>query len=256
MSYWDGREERAKRAKTRTEKMESEHTDEIRAVSENTVIYDEYSCGERYYIPGSEGHHPNIVVEPLDSVSAIYKYQKNPNLAVLNFASYKNPGGKFIEGSKAQEECLCHESFLYNVLRTKQDYYDWNRKHLNQSLYENRALYSPDVKFFHGTEFACDVITCAAPNYYAAHKYRNVSFDENSHALYSRIRFVLDVAAANGVKTIILGAYGCGVFGQDPEYTAKVFNALLPDYPFETVVFAVPDKNSANYRGFSKVFSR
>ena len=89
-----------------------------------------------------------IEVVDMDSVSAIFQYAEN-NTAVLNFASYKNPGGMFVNGSKAQEECLCHESFLYNVLKENQNYYNWNNQHKNRALYLNRALYSPNIKFFH-----------------------------------------------------------------------------------------------------------
>lgn len=83
----------------------------------------------------------------------------------------------------------------------------------------------------------------------------NAAIEENSIVLDSRIRFVLDVAAVNGVKTLILGAFGCGVFGQDPVEVASTFKKYLPGYLFDTIVFAVPDKASANYRSFSKVFS-
>ena len=64
-----------------------------------------------------------IVAE--DSVEAIMNYSQGKT-AVLNFASYKEPGGGFMAGSQAQEESFCHESFLYNVLRQFQYYYDWN----------------------------------------------------------------------------------------------------------------------------------
>ena len=42
--------------------------------------------------------------------------EEKESICALNFASYKNPGGKFMDGSSAQEECLCHESILYEVL--------------------------------------------------------------------------------------------------------------------------------------------
>lgn len=197
---------------------------------------------------------PNIKLVQTDSVSAVFHAieQNSGRTAVLNFASYKMPGGKFIEGSKAQEECLCHESFLYNVLsRFDDSYYAWNRDHLDSALYLNRALYSPAVLFERKSKdgivsgCTCDVITCAAPNYWAAKRYQKVSVEENSKALESRIKFILDIARDNSVDTLILGAFGSGVFGQDASEVAFLFSKYLrmPEYwCFSNVIFAVIDK--------------
>lgn len=86
----------------------------------------------------------------------------------------------------------------------------------------------------------CDVITCAAPNYTAAKKYCNVSREENRNALLSRIAFVRDIAEENGVETLILGAFGCGVFGQDPYEVAKIFFETLYQSSVKKVVYAIP----------------
>ena len=194
-----------------------------------------------------------------DSVSAILKYSSHAKkTAVLNFASYKNPGGMFLQGSKAQEECLCHESFLYNVLREYElEYYNWNRVHLNKALYLNRALYSPDVIFERGEyRSKCDVITCAAPNFGTYSRY-NKDLELNYVYLRDRIHFILKIAAENKVDTLILGAFGCGVFKQDPEQVALIFDEFLStdfENVFETVIFAIPDRNSKNYKAFEKVF--
>lgn len=101
-----------------------------------------------------------------------------------------------------------------------------------------------------------DVLTCAAPNYSAASKYGSVSADENLTALLERIRFVLDVAEDNHVDTLILGAFGCGVFGQDAAVVACGFKRWLEqrDYRFKDVCFAVPD--TENYKKFRLMISR
>ena len=58
----------------------------------------------------------------------------------------------------------------------------------------------------------CDVITCAAPNKRAAQRYCNVSDEENSRVLESRIDFILDIAKRHKIDILVLGAFGCGVF--------------------------------------------
>lgn len=254
--YWNGKEQRAREAKEHTAKMERKYQDFIKKAIENTRCYStdfkirEKSCNENM----------KLIVDDIDSVSAIMKYKKdNGRMAVLNFASYKNPGGMFINGSKAQEECLCHESFLYNVLKEKEEYYEWNNKHKNKSLYLNRALYSPNILFIKKGKYNeelkyCDVITCAAPNKSAAQKYLNVSNEENTKALTDRIRFLLDVASDNDAKTLILGGYGCGVFGQEPKEVAHIFKETLKQYDFELVVFAIPDGKNTNLKSFRETF--
>ena len=194
-----------------------------------------------------------------DSVAAIIRRPLNENIAVLNFASYKNPGGKFIEGSSAQEESLCHASFLYNVLASVSMYYEWNNEHKNRGLYENRAIYSPDVLFQKGKDKrCCDVITCAAPNITPSRKYNwGVTDEENTEALKSRIKFVLDIAVDQKRETLILGAFGCGVFGQDAEEVANIFMDYLTTTHkmFKKVIFAIPKGfHTENYNKFEKVF--
>lgn len=102
----------------------------------------------------------------------------------------------------------------------------------------------------------CDVITCAAPNKSAAQKYCNVSDKENAFVLESRIRFILSVAEEHEVKTLILGAFGCGVFGQNPQEVAMIFKKALLSEPwsFEQVVFAIPDGKNQNLAAFRHTF--
>lgn len=247
-----------------TEEMEMDFKNEIKSSVNATKIYG-----------GDDGNIPKmcekgrcegvIVLDKLDSVKSVIKHHEGKT-AVLNFASYKNPGGKFFEGSSAQEENLCHSSNLYNVLRQFPEYYEWNKKHNNRALYKDRALYTKDVIFLDDSvcvygadpvQVKVDVITCAAPNYSAAGKYAMVSFEENEEALAKRIKFVLDVAEDNGVETLILGAFGAGVFGQDALTVAKYFKRCLNtyNYHFKNVYFSIIDRsNSENYNKFKMIF--
>lgn len=244
------KEKRIKESIEHTEKMDNQCSDLIKYSIENTKMYSiDFKCEK--IVPEKE---TEIIVTNKDSVSALYYHYDK--MAVLNFASYKKPGGGFINGSIAQEECLCYESFLYNVLREFPDFYEWNSFNTNKALYLNRALYSPYILFNHaGNLVRCDVITCAAPNLSAARKYYGVTDEENFKILYDRIRFMLDIAKENGVETLILGAYGCGVFGQDPRVVAKIFKELLTTtyQCFDKVIFAIP--GGKNLEEFKKVFN-
>ena len=193
----------------------------------------------------------------LDSVSAIFEFatgSEKEKTAVLNFASFKEPGGLFLKGSTAQEESLCHQSFLYNVLRNFQrSYYDVNNKNLNRGLYKNTAIYSPSVMFFKNNRLQiCDVITCAAPNRNVGIKYTNVSIEENNKALYKRISYIKDIALHQNVNTLILGAFGCGVFKQNATTVATYIKEIFENTGME-IILAVPGDNE-NYRKFKEIF--
>lgn len=254
--YWNDKGKREEQAKKHTEEMERLYGEKIRKSIENSIIYD-----VDFQSSKTHSGKTDIIVEAADSVSAIIGHSNEceGRMAVLNFSSYKNPGGMFINGSKAQEECLCHESYLYNVLSEfVLSFYDWNNKHKNRALYLNRGLYSPDIMFCKdGDRVLCDVITCAAPNRSAAQKYQNVSDEENREVLRSRIKFVLDIAKENEVDLLILGAYGCGVFGQDAREVAKIFKEYLGTSHkcFGKVVFAIPGGKDKNLDAFESIFN-
>ena len=130
-------------------------------------------------------------------------------------------------------------------------------------MYCNRAIFSPDVRFIRDDwETPCAVITCAAPNLSGNKKFCavKVSQEENDRALRERCRFVLNIAKENKIETLILGAFGCGVFGQDPERVATHFCDLLThDFCncFKHVEFAIPARaNPENYEAFKRVLNR
>ena len=243
------RECRARRAYEHTLDMDRRFKDEIVYSVKNSKVYN-YATN----VGINFEYKTDILVVPHDTVTALEQY-RDGRTAILNFASYKHPGGKFLDGSMAQEESLCHASFLYNVLREFKDtYYAWNNKNLNHSLYLNRALFSPDI-CFEGTQvLKSSVITCAAPNKKAAmHSW--VSEQGNTLALKERIKLIFSVAKVEKINTLILGAFGCGVFGQDPREVAKIFKDYLVahDGIFASVVFAIPESNNGNYEIFKSV---
>ena len=251
MYYWSKKNALKRKAKDHTNEMTARFAGAIANSIGGTEIY-----GEEAKTPhrGHPLYTPRVSFINTDTVSALFEqHNEGDRIAVLNFASYKNPGGMFLNGSSAQEEMLCHESFLYNVLSTQQAYYAWNNKNKNHALYLNRALYSPDVLFVRDEQKkGADVITCAAPNF-SASKYQGVSSEQNLLVLDRRIAFVRNVAEDRGVDVLILGAFGCGVFGQNPVHVASVCKNVFAQTSIGQIVYAVPGQD-ANAKVFREVF--
>lgn len=249
MGNWDKKDLLTERAKRHTEEMARKYRSEI----EHSV-----ALSHIYAMNNAEKTtESNITISVIDADSVSAAMKADGRICILNFASYKYPGGMFLKGSKAQEECLCHESFLYNVLSCFPDYYERNLKNLNRALYKNRAIYSPDVLFFHdGEKKFCDVLTCAAPNFTTASKYQKVTPEENRKVLQDRIHFILSILSENKPDTAILGAFGCGVFGQNPYEVAEIFKNEIEKgicMPMN-LVFAIPDGANGNLKAFKEVF--
>lgn len=254
------KKERKQQAETHVKAMRNWFSSYIMASVRSSVIYGPSEAILDSIGTGDDHAPVPVTIEDQDVAAAVLEAKctnRSARTAVLNFASYKEPGGRFLDGCMAQEEALCHASGLYNVLRQFGSYYEWNREHLNRALYWNRGIYSPDVPFvFEDKFFFCDVITVAAPNRRAAQTYCRVTAEENYEALYDRIRFVLDIAEHQQVDVLILGAYGCGVFGQDPNEVAGICKELLSSgrYSFQKAVFPIPVGEDGNLKAFRKTF--
>jgi uncharacterized protein (TIGR02452 family) len=189
------------------------------------------------------------------------------HIACLNFASAKNPGGGFLNGSQAQEEALARASGLYPCLLTAPEYYEKNRAN-RSALYLDLTIFSPLVPFFRDdtgallqTLLLASVITAPAPNAGAIgqNEPRNLPLVEET--LRRRAELVLSVARAHEVDALVLGAWGCGVFRNDPHLVARIFAELLEDSGkfvavFNRVVFAVFDRSddSSTFRAFADRF--
>lgn len=195
-----------------------------------------------------EGRVPEVRVMAADAVAAVLENGRGRaefcDLAVLDFASFTSPGGGYIRGSWAQEEALCAESFLYNVLEGQGDWYGENRRrNINCDLYRNRALVVPKVRFSREKIHAyADVLVVAAPNARRAREEYKVKEDALVRAMRDRIRFALDIVDALGHRQVVLGAWGCGAFGWDADLVAELFREELAAgaHGIELAIFAVP----------------
>lgn len=245
----------AQLAEHHTNIMEEQFAAQIAESVKNTLTY---SGSDAYDLRGYTRHNVSVVeIYGFTTEQAISALDLDGKVAVLNFASYKNPGGGFLNGMTAQEEALCHASNLYNILKNFGSYYNWNRKNLNNGLYFDRALYTPGVQFNCGK--VADVITCAAPNLSPIIRYNTLSQESIIKWQIRRVAFMLNVCKIQQVDTLVLGAWGCGVFKNDPYTIAYLFKYFLNKMngQFKRIIFAIPgEDHSGKLKIFNDVFNR
>ncbi|QDO44370.1 TIGR02452 family protein [Streptomyces sp. RLB3-17] len=188
-------------------------------------------------------------------------------VAVLNFASARNPGGGFLNGAQAQEEALCRASALYSCLLRAREFYDHHRAH-RDPFYTDRVIHSPAVPVFRDDRgglldepYTVGFLTAAAPNAGVVLRTVPERAPELGPALAVRAERVLETAAAHGYRRLVLGAWGCGVFRNDPAQVAGAFHDLLVEGRFEGafdhVVFGVLDRtrDQATRGSFEQAFA-
>ncbi|MBL1103851.1 TIGR02452 family protein [Streptomyces sp. 5-8] len=174
-------------------------------------------------------------------------------VAVLNFASARNPGGGYLNGAQAQEEALCRASALHTCLLTARAFYDHHRAD-RDPFYSHRVIHSPAVPVFRDDRgrllaepYRAGFLTAAAPNAGVIRRTAPERTAEVPGALVARAERVLETAAAHGYRRLVLGAWGCGVFQNDPVQVAGAFRAALAPggrfaHSFDHVVFGVLDR--------------
>ena len=230
---------------------------------------------------GEKKFKTNIVISKNRTMEAGRAWSKKGNTAVLNFASATNPGGGVLGGSSAQEECLCRVSTLYNCLNTKDcwdKYYNPNRAEANV-LHNNNIIYTPKVVGFKDDDyhildekdyFYVDVISCAAPNLrdkpnngWCNQGESNTSAKISDEELFKihkeRAEFIFNIAKENNIRNLVLGAFGCGAFKNNPEVVAKAYKEVLKEFDgyFENIEFAIycSKYDAQNYIIFKKVLT-
>ena len=222
-----------------------------------------------------------FVVSSKRTFEAAVAYAGRMRTCAHNFASATNPGGGVVNGSSAQEESLCRCSTLYFNLNVREMWDGFYTPHrvAHDPLHNDDLIYTPGVVVFKSdtayprtldeSEWkTLDVITCAAPNLRERPSNRMNSGDGDEHVEISaqdlqtlherRLRRILDVTAANGAEAIVLGAFGCGAFRNDPKVVAAAAKAVVADYlhAFRAIEFAVYCRpgDSANHDAFANAF--
>ena len=220
-----------------------------------------------------------IIVSKKRSFEAASAY-RNKRVCVHNFASATNPGGGVTKGSSAQEECLCRCSTLYFNLNTSEMWSGFYAQHRSAQnpIHNDDCIYTPAVTVFKTDTaepkmmpekdwFKVNVVTCAAPNLRLQPSNAMNSGDGNQRVKMSdrelyelhvkRLGRIMDVAVAGGNEVIILGAFGCGAFENDPEVVARAAKCVVEKYRdcFETIEFAIycSPRDERNYRIFERI---
>ena len=194
--------------------------------------------------------------------------EKCGDVLCLNFASAKNPGGGFLNGSQAQEESLARASGLYACISPMRTLYDTNARY-RSSLYTDHLIHSPRVPVFRGEDerllespWRVSMLTAPAVNAGAVRQNEPENIPRIQETMLRRIEKILSVAVVCGQTILVLGAWGCGVFKNDPADVAGWFHYHLVEnetfrHAFDRVVFAVLDrgKHAATITPFRKQFA-
>lgn len=183
-------------------------------------------------------------------------------ILVLNLANPVHPGGGVRNGARAQEEDLCRKSSLLLSLESKEarKYYDYN-KSLNTSLGSDALMIAPYVEIIKDANgdllddtVVVSVLTCAAPM--ISHGKEGMSESEYEDMVYNRIMGMLKCVAYLGYRHLVLGAWGCGAFGNDAHVISNLFykalkemnyNKLREKDLFRRIDFAVLDRTQDQY---------
>lgn len=224
-----------------------------------------------------EGH---IICENTDSFSAARQLKKmvtngEKDVLVLNFASPVHPGGGVKKGARAQEEDLCRMSSLYVSLSSEKAsaFYKHNRMS-DETKGTGAMIFSDYVEIFKDETYnylsapvQVSVVTSAAPVYRAGNIANPFLYEQKHYqTVYQRILSMLVCCANFGYRNLVLGAWGCGVFGNDAKKMAQLFDRALNGdvkgghplrYSFDNIFFAVYDRSEDqyNYRSFKEVFA-
>lgn len=240
---------------------------------------------------GPMGTHIKIRVQCTDTLGAAAKLserpfaarrtaptsrtQIRPNVAVLNMASPIRPGGGFLDGANSQEEFLCARTSLFPSL--------WDSFY---RLPDVGAIYTPDCLVFRDStpeandlakrdRYFLDVLSAGMfrfPDSRGRSEDRDssctcgISYCDNDRELVThKMKAVLRIAESKGSERLVLGAWGCGAYGNPVKEVPKIWRKVLAGGPrqrrpnaerwegIKEIVFAIPDRSMV--REFERAFS-
>ncbi len=182
---------------------------------------------------------------------------------VMNFANASVAGGGFEHGINSQEQALCRNSTLYSSISSKSasKMYEHNEK-INSPIDSDYMIFSDYVWVFRDkygklldSPYQVGVISIPAPNKNG--RARDVEQNIIDKVMMDRINKLIYASAYKGYKNIVLGAWGCGVFGHEARVVANYFYELLVKRQlnqfFDNIAFAIlNDKKKLNI--FREVF--
>jgi uncharacterized protein (TIGR02452 family) len=207
---------------------------------------------------------PTFVYNQTTLAVAAARVAQGYRVAILNFASATTPGGGWLNGALAQEESLARSSALVYTFRDDAMYAD--ASHWRNPFYNDTVIVSPGVPFFrqHNGQFIdmpwqADVITSAAVHAKAVHAYMPERVGEIGPTIRQRTQKVFEVATTLDADILILGAWGCGAFGNDPDQIAQIMHDMMQVVDmrrFVAIDFAVVDLYDPplNYTAFATRF--
>lgn len=205
--------------------------------------------------------HTPIIVNNLSTIGATIEIHKNNSysICILNFADPFKPGGGYLNGRSPQEETICRQTLLYPTLLQSQ-MYSFNQANPATVYLYDTMIYSANVhvirddNYLELNENTFMVNVISAP---AVDNRKNSMFYSSEEIMERRIRKIISLAIDKKNDAIVLGAFGCGVFKNDPDVVSQIFKKILVDEGlkdfFNLVVFPIY-KNEVNYEAFKDTF--
>ena len=168
---------------------------------------------------------------------------------VMNFASDYNPGGGVHGGAMAQEEELFRRTNYFTSL---------NKKYVDYPLAEDEVVFTPNILILKDEKYnhlpALKSIDCLAVAAIRHPKLNDNNYNKKDEELMKRkIESIYEIGILYGHDTLILGAFGCGVFRNPPHEVARIFKEMNEKYKgyYKNIVFAII--GDSNYHIFKAI---